>query len=139
MPAPKALQTPLAGPQGDLSNRDASQKHTPACRVAGSCFDAPAQIPVLPHNGKLESPRTKMLEHPLRVVSRCSLTDQADILRPVALQNVLTGVSVIEIDPRDDAPVYRGGKGADALDQGSDLGSDPFLELGRGDARGGLD
>lgn len=60
------------------------------------------------------------------------------ILRAVALQNVLTRVGVVEIDPRHHTTINRGGKRAGAVDHCADLWPDPFLQLGRANARGSL-
>lgn len=79
-----------------------------------------------------------MLEDPLRVISRRCLTNQSYIVRPVALQNVLARVRVVEVDPGHDTLVYRGGKRAGAVNNSTNLGPDPFLKLRRADARGSL-
>lgn len=88
--------------------------------------------------GELEASRTKVLEDPLRVILRRCLTNQAYIVRPVALQNVLARVRVVEVDPGHDTPVYRGGKRAGAVNYSTNPRPDPFLKLRRADARGSL-
>lgn len=79
-----------------------------------------------------------MLKDTFRVVFTRSRTNQVYILRTVALQNVLTRVSVVEIDPRHHVPIYRGGKRAGAVNHCTNLRPDPLLKLRRANARRSL-
>lgn len=47
-------------------------------------------------------------------------------------------MSIVEVDPRKDTTIYRGGKDSCALHHSTNLRPDPFLKLRRADACGGL-
>lgn len=47
-------------------------------------------------------------------------------------------MSIVQVDPRNDSPIYRSGKDSCALHHSTNLWSDPIRKLRRADACGGL-